>query len=674
MDKAQAKKRIEELREVINEHNYNYYVKDQPTISDQEYDRLLRELIELEEKFPEFLTPDSPSQKVGGEPLPYFEKVVHPVPMLSLGNAFDEGELRDFDRRVRQGTGAERVRYVCELKIDGLAVSLRYEDGLFVRGATRGDGTTGEDITQNLKTIRSLPLRLKKPLTLEVRGEAFMPKKAFERLNEERAKKGEPLFANPRNAAAGSLRQLDPKIAAERSLDLFVYGIGMLEGVTLESHSEGLALLEELGFKVNPERRVFDAIEEVIAFVQGWAAKRATLPYEIDGMVIKVDSLALQQKLGFTAKSPRWAIAYKFPAEEAVTILEDIEVNVGRTGAVTPTAILAPVSLAGTTVRRASLHNEDIIREKGLMIGDHVIVRKAGDIIPEVVGVLAEKRTGKERPFAMPTHCPECHSELVRLAGEVALRCVNPKCPAHIREGLIHFASRDAMNIEGLGEKVVTQLFAHGLVKSFADLYELKREELLQLERMGEKSVDNLLAAIEASKKNSVERLIFGLGIRFVGAKAAKVLAQEFGTLDRLVEATEEELLRIGEIGPKMAESIRAYFDNPDVRETLARLKRNGVNFAYKGPRPQGAKADSPFAGKTVVLTGTLESMSRKEAAERIEALGGKVAGSVSKNTDLVIAGEKAGSKLDKAQQLGIPVLDEAAFLQMLGERENGNA
>ena len=569
-------------------------------------------------------------------------------------------------RRVRQNVSQQPVKYVCELKIDGLAISLRYENGLFIQGATRGDGTIGEDITQNLRTIRSLPLNLNEPRTMEVRGEAFMPKKAFEKINRLREERGEQLFANPRNVAAGSLRQLDPKLAAERELDIFLYGIGSLEGEPVQSHSEGLHYLEELGFKVNLERRVFDTIEEVIQFVEGWTVKRTQLPYEIDGMVIKVDSFEQQRQLGTTVKSPRWAIAYKFPAEEVVTILEDIELSVGRTGVVTPTAILKPVSLAGTTVKRASLHNEDIIREKGLMIKDHVIVKKAGDIIPEIVGVLVEQRTGDEQPFFMPTHCPECQSELVRLEDEVALRCINPSCPAHIREGLIHFVSRNAMNIDGLGEKLITQLFNHQLIKDVADLYFLNKEELLKLERMGEKSVDNLLAGIEISKQNSMEKLVFGLGIRLVGAKAAKTLSQAFLNLDRLINAPVDELVEIDEIGPKMADSIVAYFHNQQVRETVERLKNAGVNTEYKGPRLEDISGDSPFSGKTVVLTGTLEQLGRKEAQAAIEERGGKVSGSVSAKTDLVVAGESAGSKLKKAQDLNVKVITEDEFLAML--------
>ncbi|WP_024983562.1 NAD-dependent DNA ligase LigA [Brevibacillus borstelensis] len=667
MDRLTAEARILELRKQIEHHNRLYHTEDRPEITDQEYDNLVRELQGLEDLFPDMVTPDSPTQRVGSAPLAAFEKVVHKTPMLSLGNAFGEEDLRDFDRRVRQAVGNQNVRYVCELKIDGLAISLHYEDGVFVKGATRGDGTTGEDITQNLRTIRSIPLRLTRPVTIEVRGEAFMPRAAFEKLNKEREERGEALFANPRNSAAGSLRQLDPKIAASRQLDTFIYAIGDLQGVDVESHSEGLDLLESLGFKVNKERRTFDNIDDVIDFVNSWVEKRPQLAYDIDGMVIKVDSYGQQQELGFTAKSPRWAVAYKFPAEEAITVLKGIEVSVGRTGTVTPTAILEPVSLAGTTVKRASLHNEDIIREKGLLIGDHVMVKKAGDIIPEIVAVLPERRDGSETPFAMPTHCPECGSELVRLEEEVALRCINPMCPAQIREGIIHFVSRQAMNIEGLGEKVVASLFEKDIIRSVADLYYLhqQRDVLLGLERMGEKSVDNLLTAIETSKENSLERLLFGLGIRLVGAKAARVLAEHFGEMDGIMAANEEDLTVIDEIGPKMASSIVGYFRQPQAQAVIERLKAAGVNMSYKGIRVE-AGADLPLSGKTVVLTGTLATMTRQEAEEAIARLGGKVTGSVSKKTDLVIAGEKAGSKLEKAEKLGVSVMDEAGFRELL--------
>lgn len=674
MERTAAEARIQQLREEIERHNRLYHTEDKPEISDQEYDQLMRELQALEAEHPELLSADSPTQRVGAQPLPFFEKVEHKTPMLSLGNAFNDDDLRDFDRRVRQIVGNDTVRYVCELKIDGLAVSLHYENGVFVRGATRGDGTIGEDITQNLKTIKSIPLRLTQPLTLEARGEAFMSKRSFEKLNKEREEQGEPLFANPRNSAAGSLRQLDSRITASRALDIFIYGLSDLQGAVElpQAHSEGLFLLGSLGFKVNQELRVFDDIEEVISFISGWTEKRPTLPYEIDGMVIKVDSYGQQQELGFTAKSPRWAVAYKFPAEEAVTILEGIEVTVGRTGAVTPTALLKPVSLAGTTVKRASLHNEDIIRGKGLLLGDHVVVKKAGDIIPEIVAVLPERRTGDEIPFAMPTHCPECQSELVRLDEEVALRCINPECPALIREGMIHFVSRLAMNIDGLGEKLVGQLFHDGLLTSVADLYYLheRRDQLLTRERMGEKSVDNLLAAIEASKSNSLERLLFGLGIRHVGAKAARQLAEHFGQIDGLMKASEDELVAIDEIGPKMAASILTYFAMPQVHHLIERLKAAGVNMEYNGIRVAEAAADSPFLGKTVVITGTLTAMSRPEAEEKVILLGGKATGSVSKKTDMVIAGEKAGSKLEKARDLGIPIIDEQTFLAMLPKDE----
>ncbi|MGR6117641.1 NAD-dependent DNA ligase LigA [Aeribacillus composti] len=665
MDKRTAENRVKELHKLLNQYNYEYHVLDNPSVPDAEYDRLMRELIELEEQYPELKTPDSPSQRVGGAVLDAFRKVEHRVPMLSLANAFNEQDLRDFDRRVRQAVGD--VEYVVELKIDGLAVSLRYENGLFVQGSTRGDGTTGEDITENLKTIRSIPLRLKKNLSIEVRGEAFMPKASFEKLNEERIAKGEVPFANPRNAAAGSLRQLDPKIAAKRNLDIFVYNIAELGDTGVSSHSEGLDLLDELGFKTNHERRKCKNIDEVIELLDQLLEKRSQLPYDIDGVVIKVDSLRQQEALGATAKSPRWAIAYKFPAEEVVTKLLDIELAVGRTGVITPTAILEPVKVAGTTVKRASLHNEDLIREKDIKLGDFVVVKKAGDIIPEIVNVLVDRRTGNEQDFRMPSHCPECNSELVRLEGEVALRCINPKCPAQIREGLIHFVSRNAMNIEGLGERVITQLFKEGLIQDVADLYKLTKPQLLQLERMGEKSTDNLLHAIERSKENSLERLLFGLGIRYVGEKAAKILAEHFETMERLQSATREQLINIPEIGEKMADSIATFFEQPEVKELIEELKSFGVNMTYKGPkRTNSDEGDSYFAGKTIVLTGKLAEMSRNEAKEQIEARGGKVTGSVSKKTDLVIAGEDAGSKLAKARELNIEVWDESRLLEEL--------
>jgi DNA ligase (NAD+) len=660
--------RVEELRRLLNKWNHEYHVLNKPSVSDAEYDHALQELVRLEEENPSLQSEDSPSQRVGGAPLSVFEKVEHTTPMLSLGNAFNEEDLRDFDRKVRQGVGDE-VSYVAELKIDGLAVSLRYEYGLFIQGATRGDGSVGEDITQNLKTIRSIPLRLTKPVSIEVRGEAFMPKKSFISLNEQKEEQGEEPFANPRNAAAGSLRQLDPKLAAKRNLDIYVYGIGNPATAGVSSHSGGLDLLDELGFKTNTERKKCANIDEVIEFTSSWVEKRPALAYEIDGIVIKVDSFEQQDELGFTAKSPRWAIAYKFPAEEVVTRLVDIELNVGRTGVITPTAILEPVRVAGTVVKRASLHNEDLIREKDIKLGDYVIVKKAGDIIPEVVHVLLEKRTGEEKEFLMPTHCPECNSGLVRLEEEVALRCINPDCPAQIREGLIHFVSRNAMNIDGLGERVIAQLFQEKLISNVADLYRLQKEQLVALERMGEKSANNLIEAIMTSKKNSLEKLLFGLGIRHVGAKAAKTLAQHFETIEKLQAATVEDLVAINEIGEKMAEAVVTYFHKPEVVQLLDELKDLGVNTDYVGPKLVNVEdIDSYFAGKTIVLTGKLEILSRNEAKEKIELLGGKVAGSVSKNTDLLIAGEAAGSKLDQAKKHGVEVWDEERLIQELNK------
>ncbi|RST70814.1 NAD-dependent DNA ligase LigA [Siminovitchia acidinfaciens] len=666
MDRGTAQTKVKELHNLLNQYNYEYYVIDNPSVPDAEYDRLMHELMDIEKEFPDLVTPESPTQRVGGEALSAFEKVEHRTPMLSLANAFGEADLRDFDRRVRQAIGDD-FSYVCELKIDGLAVSLQFEDGLFVLGSTRGDGSVGENITANLKTIRSIPLRLKENLSFEVRGEAYMPRKSFERLNKEREKNGEMLFANPRNAAAGSLRQLDPRIAASRNLDIFLYGIGNYGSLGVDTHSGALSYLSKLGLKVNKEWRKCQTIDEVIEYVESWTEKRPGLDYDIDGIVIKVDSLEDQEQLGSTAKSPRWAIAYKFPAEEVVTRLTDIELSIGRTGVITPTAILEPVQVAGTTVQRASLHNEDLIREKDIMLGDWVIVKKAGDIIPEVVNVLTERRTGEETPFHMPTHCPACESDLVRLEGEVALRCINPKCPAQRREGLIHFVSRNAMNIDGLGEKVIGQLFEHELIRDPADIYFLKKEQLLELERMGEKSVNNLLTAIENSKANSLEKLLFGLGIRHVGERAAKVLAEHYETMDNLIVASREDLVTIPEVGEKMSDAIATYFDSEEVEELISELKSAGVNMEYKGPKASdAAESSSIFTGKTIVLTGKMEKLTRNEAKERIESLGGNVTGSVSKKTDLVIAGEDAGSKLTKAQELNIDIWDEEKLLEEL--------
>ncbi|WP_158734638.1 NAD-dependent DNA ligase LigA [Alteribacillus sp. YIM 98480] len=663
MNRKDAEEQVKKLRQLLDKYGYHYYVLDNPLVPDSEYDEKMQKLMKLEEEFPELQSNDSPTVRVGGPPLEAFEKVQHQIPMMSLGNAFNEQDLYDFDRRVRQVTGDD-VQYTCELKIDGLAVSLSYENGSFVRGATRGDGTTGEDITSNLKTVGSIPLRLRKPADIEVRGEVFMPKRSFERLNEAKENAGEMLFANPRNAAAGSLRQLDPKIAASRNLDIFLYAIADDKGIGLKTHFEAITYMKELGFKTNPESKHCSSIEEVLEYVNSWVNRRNDLRYEIDGIVIKVDDLKQQQDLGFTAKNPRWAIAYKFPAEEKVTTLTGITLSVGRTGVVTPTAQLKPVKVAGTTVQRASLHNEDLIREKDIKIGDQVVIKKAGDIIPEVVRVLDDLREGNEKDFEMPTECPACGSELVRLEEEVALRCINPQCPAQMQEALIHFVSRDAMNIDGLGEKVIQQLFSHNLVAGIADLYKLEKEELLKLERMGEKSVQNLLNAIEASKENSLEKLIFGLGIRFVGSKAARTLAEHFETMERLQMASSDDLLAIYEVGEKMADSIVSYFEKPEAQALINELKELGINMTYKGPKKAVTAVDSIFYGKTVVLTGSLENVTRKEAKQKIESFGGKVTGSVSKNTDLLIAGEDAGSKLTKAQEIGIEIWGEDQFLE----------
>lgn len=670
MDKVELMKRVEELNKLLHEYGNAYYMLDKPLVSDAIYDEKFQELLHIEQEHPDLIFADSPTQRVGGEVLAGFTKVTHDNPMLSLSNAFNEEELRDFDRKVQAEIG-EKVTYICELKIDGLAISLRYVDGEFTQGATRGDGAVGEDITANLKTIRTVPLKLKEPLSIEVRGEAYMPKGSFVKLNEIRDEAGEEPFANPRNAAAGSLRQLDPKIAASRNLAIFIYGIG---GDGSEygpvSHSDSLDFSEQLGFETNKERLRCKNIEEVIEYIHEWTEKRASLNYEIDGIVVKVDQFEDQEQLGYTARSPKWAIAYKFPAEEVQTKLLDIELSVGRTGVVTPTAILKPVLVAGSTVGRASLHNEDLIKEKDIRIGDIVLIRKAGDIIPEVIAPLVENRTGDEMPFAMPENCPQCDSELIRFEDEVALRCVNPKCPAQMKEAIIHFVSRNAMNIEGIGERVVDQLYNEQLISDVADLYTLKKEQLIALERMGEKSVSNLLNAIEKSKTNSLEKVLFGLGIRHVGEKAASILAEHFGTLESLMKATVEQLIEIHEIGDKVAESITNYFSNEDVLEVLNKLESRGLNMKYNGPLKQDTPSEGPFVDKTVVLTGKLFEMSRGEAKKRIEALGGKVTGSVSKNTHIVVAGEAAGSKLARAEELEITVWDESQLIEALGEKE----
>jgi DNA ligase (NAD+) len=664
-DKEQAAREATGLREKLNYHSHRYYVLDAPEISDAEFDGLMRRLLAIEAAYPDLVTADSPSQRVGGAPAEGFGRVAHLTPMLSLGNALSLEELMAFDARVRSGLDGPAPEYVVELKIDGLAINLLYEDGRLVRAATRGDGVYGEDVTANVRTIRAVPLVLHGdyPRRIEVRGEVYMPRKEFDRLNRSREEAGEALFANPRNAAAGSLRQLDSRVTAERALDNFVYGVGVREGVELTSHAGTLKYLASLGFKTNPHYKVYATIEEVAAYCESWTDKRTDLPYDIDGLVVKVNSLADQEALGFTAKDPRWAIAYKFPAEQAVTVVEDIIVSVGRTGVLTPTAVLKPVRLAGTTVSRATLHNEDYIRDKDIHIGDTVVVHKAGEIIPEVVTVLAERRTGGEKEFSLPAVCPECGSEVVRQPGESAHKCTNLYCPAILRESLFHFVSRDAMDIEGLGPAVVTALLAAGLVKDAADLYSLRKEDILSLERTGEKSAQNLLEAIAKSREAGLARLLFGLGIRFVGVKAAGLLARRFGDIDRVAAASFEELTAIEEIGPKIAASVVGWFAEPANLALIEKFRTAGVKLTEEVAEPVGPQ---PFAGKIFVLTGTLAAMTRPEATAVVERLGGKVTGSVSKKTDYVVAGEEAGSKLTKAQELGVTVLSEEEFMAMV--------
>ncbi|MEB7051526.1 NAD-dependent DNA ligase LigA [Mammaliicoccus sciuri] len=655
------KSRVKELHQLLHRYNHEYHVLDNPTVPDSEYDQLLHELISIEDKHPELKTDDSPTVRVGGPPLSQFEKINHDTPMLSLGNAFNEEDLRKFDQRVREKVN--NVRYTCELKIDGLAVSLKYVNGRFVQGLTRGDGTTGENITENLKTIHAIPLTIKEPLSIEVRGEAYMPRKSFVSLNEQKEQNGEQLFANPRNAAAGSLRQLDSKLTAKRKLDIFLYSVNDLTEIEADSQSEALNNLDELGFKTNKERETFDDIEGVLSFISKWTEQRNNLSYDIDGIVIKVDDLSQQEELGFTQKSPRWAIAYKFPAEEVLTTLTDIELSIGRTGVVTPTAILEPVKVAGTTVSRASLHNEDLIHEKDIRIGDKVVIKKAGDIIPEVVKSIAEERSEDSEIYHMPTHCPSCEHELVRIEGEVALRCINPKCSAQLVEGMIHFVSRQAMNIDGLGDKIIEQLYQNDKIKDVADLYYLMKDDLLPLERMGEKKVQNLLTAIEASKEKSLEHLLFGLGVRHLGTKASRVIAEKYETIDRLFEVTMEDLTEIPDVGHKMAQSLVTYMENDDIKVLIDKLKQKNVNMTYTGIKQSEIEGHPDFTGKTFVLTGKMTEMTRPEATKVIQSLGAKVTGSVTKNTDVVIAGEDAGSKLEKAEKLNIEVWSEEDWL-----------
>ncbi|HHD7665402.1 TPA: NAD-dependent DNA ligase LigA [Enterococcus faecium] len=664
----EAAKRAEELRTRLNQWSREYYVEDKPTVEDYVYDKEYAELVAIEEQYPDLITSDSPTQRVGGKVLEGFEKVTHDIPLYSLNDVFSKEELIAFDQRVQKAVGRV-VDYCCELKIDGLSVSLRYEDGNFVRGATRGDGTVGENITENLKTVRSVPIKLKEPMNIEVRGECFMPKRSFVQLNQDREAEGKDIFANPRNAAAGSLRQLDSKITAKRNLDTFLYTVADFGPMEAKTQYDALEELEKIGFHTNREKRLCHSIDEVWAYIEEYHDKRVDLPYEIDGIVIKVNEFSLQDQLGFTVKAPRWATAYKFPPEEVETLIKNIEWTVGRTGVVTPTAIMTPVRVAGTTVSRASLHNGDYIKLKDIRLKDTVLIYKAGDIIPEVSQVVLDKRPKDSEEYQLPTHCPVCGSELVHLDEEVALRCINPKCPAQMKEGLNHFVSRNAMNIDGLGPRVLEQMYDKKLVADVADLYKLTEEELLTLDKIKEKSANNILTAIDNSKDNSVERLIFGLGIRHVGAKAAKILAEHFGDLETLSRSDYESIIALDTIGDIIADSVVTYFSNEEVHELMNELKQAGVNFEYKGLRStQLQEVESPFKEKTVVLTGKLTRLTREEAKETIENLGGKVTGSVSKKTDIVVAGEDAGSKLTKAQELGIEVWTEDQMAEALAK------
>ena len=671
MPKQQSsEKAINNLRDKIRRHEDFYYLDDNPEISDREYDELIEKLRQLEQKHPEFITPDSPTQRVGGRPAEGFPEFVHRRPMLSLDNSYGIEELRAFDERCRKLAGGKSFDYVTELKIDGLSLSVHYEDGLFVRGVTRGDGFRGEDVTPNVRTIRSIPLKLrngrsKLERTIEVRGEAYLPRKVFERINAEREEEGQPRFANPRNAASGTIRQLDPAIVARRRLDMFAYDVLAGERKAFATHWEALNWMEHAGFRVNEHRKLCESIEEVIDFCNAMESRRDDLGYEIDGVVVKVNSTALQDEFGATGKAPRWAIAYKYPARQATTKVNDIIVQVGRTGALTPVAMLEPVQLGGVTVSRSTLHNEDEIKRLGLRIGDRVLIERGGDVIPKVIKVVETKRTGREKKFRMPTICPVCGGKVSRPEGEALSRCVAADCPAQLIGRLLHFASRRAMRIEGLGFALAEQLLARKMVKDVADLYSLTLEDLASLERMAQKSAANVLAQIEASKARELWHLIYGLGIRHVGERTAAILAREFGSLERLSQATVEELDDVHEIGLTMAQSIHDWFADPGNKQLCERLREAGVRTEVE---KQGrATTDEKLAGKQFVLTGTLPSMTRDEARALIEAHGGRVVSSVSKKTDFVLAGAEPGSKLDKANRLGVKVIDEANFKKMLG-------
>ncbi len=657
-----TRERYEELKNTLNEHSYKYYVLDNPDITDEQYDKLMRELIDIEKANPDFITADSPSQKVGGVVLEGFETVTHAVPMQSLQDAFSFDELQDFDTRVRNVLG-DAATYCVEQKIDGLSVSLEYVNSVFTRGSTRGDGVTGEDVTENLKTVKSIPLKLREDIPyLEVRGEVFISKPDFAKINQRREENGEATFANPRNAAAGSLRQLNSAIAAQRNLDIFIFNIQQIEGMEVTSHLEGLELLRKCGFKVISNDKSFKTIDAAFAEIERIGEARRDLYYDIDGAVIKVNELAHREALGSTAKTPRWAIAYKYPAEKQKTKVKDITIAVGRTGVLTPAAELEPVLIAGSTVSRATLHNIDFIRSKDIRIGDTVVIQKAGDIIPEVVDVAIDERDGSEREFHMPETCPACGAKVHREVGEAAHRCTGVDCPAQAIRNIIHFVSRDAMDIEGLGPQIIEKLVENKLISNSADLYYMDRAALASLDKMGEKSADNIINAIENSKSNGMEKLLYALGIRHIGAGASKLIAKRFGDIYALFDATAEELSSIDDIGVIMAESVVYFFAQPNTRDFIDRLAAAGVNMTYEAEEG----TDNRFEGKTFVLTGTLETYGRKEAGEIIEKFGGKVSGSVSKKTDYVVAGEAAGSKLKKASDLGVTVLTEEEFLEMI--------
>ena len=666
MDDTTMKARLLELRHTLDELSYQYYTLDKPTVTDYEYDMMYRELETIEKAHPEWITPDSPTQRVGSKISGGFAKYTHDRPMLSLGDVFNDAELMEFDQRVRQDLGGEDLEYVVELKIDGLAVNLIYEHGQFIRGVTRGDGRVGEDITNNVRTIRTIPLHIDSDSPhIEIRGEVYMPIDSFARLNAQRRDDELEPFANPRNAAAGSLRQLDPKITAQRKLAFFAYALGGTVGIEIHSQEELLADLKAFHFQVNPEYRKFKTMKDVIAFIHTWDERRDTLPYATDGMVVKVNSFAQQARLGNTVKIPRWAIAYKFPPEQAKTNVLDISITLGRTGVLTPAADLQPVRLAGTTVKRATLHNEDYIKEKDIRIGDTVIIQKAGEIIPEVVRPVLEARTGKETVFAIKITCTCCGGPVVRRDGEAATRCINPSCPAVIGEQIAHFVSRDAMNIDGLGDAIVQQLLQQHLIKDVSDIYGLTKDELVDLEGFGEKSADNLLKAIEDSKHVGLARVLFALGIRFVGAKAGRILAECFGSMDALQQASVEELTAIGDIGPRIAESVVSYMADADHQGLIQKLQAQGVDMTAE----KRQLISAAFDGEIVVLTGKLQTMTRKEAQQAVEDRGGKCTSSVTKKTTLVVAGAEPGSKYEKAQKLGTHIISEEEFRDWL-ERE----